>query len=146
VVTDGGATLRWLTRATPEIDEAKGCVERMIAQARRASHITEGLRDLTRKNAIGKQAFDLNEAILGVTALTHSEAVKNGITVRMELAPHLPRVKGDRVQLQQVVLNLIVNAIQAMSNLSDGVRELHISTDSVQSEGVCVRVRDTGLG
>jgi hypothetical protein len=95
---------------------------------------------------IRKQAFDLNEAILGVTALTHSEAVKSGITVRMELAPHLPRVKGDRVQLQQVVLNLIVNAIQAMSNLSDGVRELHISTDSVQSEGVCVRVRDTGPG
>jgi PAS domain S-box-containing protein len=146
VVTNGGATLRWLTRVTPEINEAKGSVERMIAEAHRATDIVDGLRDLTRKNAIRKQAFDLNEAILGVTALTHSEALQNGITVRMELAPYLPHIEGDRVQLQQVMLNLIVNAIQAMGNLRDGVRELHISTDSVQSEGVCVRVHDTGPG
>jgi PAS domain S-box-containing protein len=145
VVMNGRATLRWLTRAIPEIDEAKHCVELAIAEAYRANSIMDGLRDLTRKNAIRKQAFDLNDAILGVTALTDSEALTNGITVRMQLASHLPRVEGDMVQLQQVMLNLIVNAIQAMSNLRDGVRELHISTDSIQ-EGACVRVLDSGPG
>ena len=79
-------------------------------------------------------------------ALTYSEAVKTGVTVGTRLAPQLPRVQGDRVQLQQVLLNLIVNAIQSMSGVADGNRELHISTVSIEPEGVCVAVRDTGQG
>jgi signal transduction histidine kinase len=81
-----------------------------------------------------------------VTALTRSEAVKTGITVGTRLAGELPRIQCDRAQLQQVMLNLIVNAIQSMNGVEDGNRELHISTVSIEPEGVCVAVRDTGHG
>lgn len=102
---------------------------------------------LTKQNAPRAEIVDLNEAIVEVIALTYSEAVKTGVTVSTRLAPQLPRVQGDRVQLQQVMLNLIVNAIQAMSGIGEGARELQISIDAVPSEGgVRVGVRDTGPG
>ena len=81
-----------------------------------------------------------------MTALTQSEAVKTGVTVGTQLAGEAPRIQCDRVQLQQVMLNLIVNAIQSMSGVEDGNRELHISTARIEPEGVCVAVRDTGPG
>jgi hypothetical protein len=81
-----------------------------------------------------------------VTALTRSEAIKTGVTVDTQLAGELPRIQCDRVQPQQVMLNLIVNAIQSMSGVGDGNRELHISTVRIEPEGVCVAVRDTGHG
>ena len=147
VVIDGGGALRWLARQPPDLDEARSSVERMIKQADRATHIIDGLRDLTKQNAPRAEVVDLNEAIAEVIALTYSEAVKTGVTVSTRLAPQLPRVQGDRVQLQQVMLNLIVNAIQAMSGILEGVRELQISIDAVPSEGgVRVGVRDTGPG
>jgi len=93
-----------------------------------------------------KEVVDLNAAILEVTALTRSEAIKTGVTVGTQLAGELPRIQCDRVQLQQVMLNLIVNAIQSMSGVEDGNRELHISTARIEPEGVCVAVRDTGPG
>ena len=147
VVIDGGGALRWLARQPPGIDKARSSVERMIKQADRATHIIDGLRDLTKQNAPRAEVVDLNEAIAEVIALTYSEAVKTGVTVSTRLAPQLPRVQGDRVQLQQVMLNLIVNAIQAMSGIGEGARELQISIDAVPSEGgVRVGVRDTGPG
>jgi signal transduction histidine kinase len=81
-----------------------------------------------------------------VTALTQSEAIKTGVTVATRLAGELPRIQCDRVQLQQVMLNLIVNAIKSMSGVEDSDRELHISTMIIESGGVCVAVRDTGHG
>jgi signal transduction histidine kinase len=81
-----------------------------------------------------------------VTALTHGEALKTGVSVGTQLADDSPRIQGDRVQLQQVMLNLIVNAIQSMSGVEEGNRELHISTARIEPEGVCVAVRDTGPG
>jgi C4-dicarboxylate-specific signal transduction histidine kinase len=147
VATHGGAALRWLARQPPGIDEAKSSVEHMIKDADRATHIIGGLRDLTKQNAPRAEVVDLNEAIAEVVALTYSEAVKTGVTVSARLALELPRVQGDRVQLQQVMLNLIVNAIQAMSGIGEGARELQISIDAVPSEGgVRVGVRDTGPG
>jgi signal transduction histidine kinase len=147
VVIDGGGALRWLARQPPGIDKARSSVERMIKQADRATHIIDGLRELTKQDAPRAEVVDLNEAIAEVIALTYSEAVKTGVTVSTRLAPQLPRVQGDRVQLQQVMLNLIVNAIQAMSGILEGVRELQISIDAVPSEGgVRVGVRDTGPG
>jgi signal transduction histidine kinase len=89
--------------------------------------------------------LDVNEAILDVIALTHSEAVKTGITVRTQLAPCLPRIQGDRVQLQQVMLNLILNGIQAMSDVAVEHCELGISTEDTEG-GVRVRVQDSGPG
>jgi signal transduction histidine kinase len=146
VATHGGAALRWLARQPPSVDEARSSVEHMIKDADRATHIIGGLRDLTKQNAPRGEVVDLNEAIAEVIALTYSEAVKTGVTVSTRPAPELPRVQCDRVQLQQVMLNLIVNAIQSMIGVEDGNRELHISTVSIEPEGVCVAVRDTGHG
>ena len=147
VAIHGGAALRWLARQPPAVDEARSSVEHMIKDADRATHIIGGLRDLTKQNAPGAEVVDLNEAIAEVIALTYSEAVKTGVTVSTRPAPELPRVLGDRVQLQQVMLNLIVNAIQAMSGVGEGARELQISIDAAPSEGgICIGVRDTGPG
>jgi len=146
IVTGGSASLRWLTRQPPEIEEAGLAVEDIIKDANRASEIIGRIHNLITKNLARKELLDINAAILEVTALTHGEATKNGVTVSTQLAHHLPRIEGDRVQLQQVMLNLILNAIQAMSELRDGIRELHISTEHVQSEGVCADVRDSGPG
>jgi C4-dicarboxylate-specific signal transduction histidine kinase len=146
LVINGDAILRWLARQPPDIEEAKISVERIIREAHRASDIMSGLRDLTRKAAPRKEVVDLNEAILEVTALTHGEALKSGVTMRTQLASQLPRVSCDRVQLQQVMLNLIVNAVQAMSGVGDGRRHLQISTESVEAEGIRVGVLDTGPG
>jgi signal transduction histidine kinase len=145
IVTNGNATLRWLRRQPPDIGEAEQTIERLIRDACRASTIIDGLRDLARKTAPRTDAFDLNDAILEVVGLTHGEAVKVGVTVRTQFA-RLPRVQGDRVQLQQVMLNLIVNAIQAMSSVTVGARDLQISTETMEQEGVRVGVQDTGPG
>jgi signal transduction histidine kinase len=146
VTAHGAAVLRWLARQPPGIDEARNSVEHMIKDADRATHIIGGLRDLTKQNAPRAEVVDLNEAIAEVIALTYSEAVKTGVTVGTQLAGELPRIQCDRVQLQQVMLNLIVNAIQSMSGVEDDNRELHISTASIEAEGVCVAVRDSGHG
>jgi len=147
VATNGGAALRWLARQPPGIDEARSSVEYMIKDADRATRIIGGLRDLTKQNAPRVEVVDLNEVIADVIALTYSEAVKTGVTVSTRPAPELPCVQGDRVQLQQVMLNLIVNAVQAMSGVAEGARELQISIDAIPSEGgLRVGVRDTGPG
>jgi C4-dicarboxylate-specific signal transduction histidine kinase len=135
VATNGSAALRWLARQPPGIDEARSSVEYMFKDADRATRIIGGLRDLTKQNAPRAEVVDLNEVIAEVIALICSEAVKTGVTVSTRPPPQLPRVQGDRVQLQQVILNLIVNAIQAMSGVEDGARELQISIDAVLSEG-----------
>jgi signal transduction histidine kinase len=147
VATHGGTALRWLARQPPSVDQARSSVEHMIKDAGRATHIIGALRDLTKQNAPRAEVVDLNGAIAEVIALTYSEAVKTGVTVSTRPAPELPCVQGDRVQLQQVMLNLVVNAIQAMSGIGEGARELQISIDAVPSEGgVRVGVRDTGPG
>jgi C4-dicarboxylate-specific signal transduction histidine kinase len=144
VATSGNASLRWLKRQPPDIGAAEQSIERLIKEAHRASKIIDGLRGLATKTAPRTEALDLNDAILEVVALTHGEAVKVGVTVRTQLA-RLPRIQGGRVHLQQVMLNLIVNAIQAMSSVTVGERDLLISTETVE-EGVRVGVRDTGPG
>jgi len=146
IIAGGDASLRWLTRQSPEIEEAKQSVEAIIKDANRAGDVIERIHSLLTKNPARKELFDINDALVEVIALTHGEAAKNGVTVLTHLADDLPRIAGDRVQLQQVVLNLILNAIQAMSDLRGGLRELHISTENVDSEGVCVGVRDSGPG
>jgi signal transduction histidine kinase len=90
--------------------------------------------------------LDINEAILEVIALTRSEVLRNGVSLRTQLANGLPLVRGDRIQLQQVILNLIVNAVEAMSGVGEGSRELLIGTGKDVSNGVFVAVRDSGLG
>jgi signal transduction histidine kinase len=112
----------------------------------RASEVVDRIASLFKKAPPRKEVLDLNASILEVIVLTRGEAVKTGVTVSTQLADELPRIECDRVQLQQVMLNLIVNAIQSMSGIEDGRRELHISTVNMGPEGVRVAVRDTGPG
>src|ERR1700730_9811151 len=146
IVTSAAACERWLAANPPQMEKARRALERIVNDGRRAGEIVKRIRELSKKAPPRKEVVDLNAAILEVTALTHSEAVKTGVTVGTQLAGELPRIQCDRVQLQRVILNLIVNAIQSMSGVEDGNRELHISTVRIEPKGVCVAVRDTGRG
>jgi signal transduction histidine kinase len=144
--TYAAAALRFLDKNPPDVAEVREALTCIVNETGRASDVVDRIGSLIKKAPPRKEVVDLNAAILEVTALTHSEAVKTGVTVGTQLAGELPRIQCDRVQLQQVMLNLIVNAIQSMSGVEDGNRELHISTVSIEPEGVCVAVRDTGHG
>jgi signal transduction histidine kinase len=140
------AALRFLDKSPPDVAEGREALTCIVNETGRASDVVDRIGYLIKKAPPRKEVVDLNAAILEVTALTHSEAGKTGVTVSTQLAGELPRIQGDRVQLQQVMMNLIVNAIQSMSGVEDGNRELQISTVSIEPEGVCVAVRDTGHG
>jgi signal transduction histidine kinase len=144
--TNADAALRFLDKSPPDVAKVREVLTCIVDDADRASDVVDRIGSLIKKAPAQKEVVDLNAAILNVTALTRSEAVKTGVTVRTQLAGELPRIQCDRVQLQQVMLNLILNAIQSMSGVEDGNRELHISTVSIEPEGVCVAVRDTGHG
>jgi signal transduction histidine kinase len=128
------------------VAEVREALAWIVNDADRARDVVDRIGSLIKKAPSRKEAVDLNAAILEVTALTQSEAVKTGVSVDTQLADDSPRIQCDRVQLQQVMLNLIVNAIQSMSGVEDGNRELHVSTARIEPEGVCVAVRDTGPG
>ena len=140
------AALNFLDKSPPDVAEVREALTCIVNDADRAGDVIDRIGSLIKKAPPRQEVVDLNAAILEVTALTRSEAVKTGVTVGTQLAGELPRIQCDRVQLQQVMLNLIVNAIQSMSGVEDGNRELHISTVSIEPEGVCVAVRDTGHG
>jgi signal transduction histidine kinase len=140
------AALNFLDKSPPDLAEVIEALTCIVDDTDRTSDVVDRIGSLIKKAPPRKEVVDVNAAILEVTALTRSEAVKTGVTVGTQLAGELPRIQCDRVQLQQVMLNLIVNAIQSMSGVEDGNRELHISTVSIEPEGVCVAVRDTGHG
>ena len=105
VVSHGGATLRWLARNQPEIEEAKQAVECIIKDANRASEVLGRIHRLVKKESLRTDTLNVNDAILEAIPLIHSEAVKNGVTIQRQLTDHLPNIQGDRIQLQQVILN-----------------------------------------
>jgi PAS domain S-box-containing protein len=141
------AARRFLSAEPPNFHEAENALSLIVKEGNRAGGVVERVRALVKKVPTRKDAVAINDAILDVIALTRAEAANNGVSVRTQFAEGLPRVQGDRVQLQQVMLNLIVNALQAMSGDGEGARELVISIDAVPSEGsVRVGVRDTGPG
>src|SRR5712671_3077423 len=144
--TYAAAALRFLDKNPPDVTEVRTALTCIVNETGRTSDVVDRIGSLIKKAPPRKEVVDLNAAVLEVTALTRGEAVKTGVTVGTQLAGDLPRIQCDRVQLQQVMLNLIVNAIQSMSGVEDGNRELHISTVSIEPEGVCVAVRDTGHG
>src|SRR5258706_302340 len=133
-VTNAQAALRWMSAEPPDFGEVSEALAGIIKEGNRASEVIGRIGSLVKKAPPRKEVVDLNAAILEVTALTRSEAVKTGVTVGTQLAGELPRIQCDRVQLQQVMLNLIVNAIQSMRGVEDGNRELHISTGSIEPE------------
>jgi C4-dicarboxylate-specific signal transduction histidine kinase len=146
-VTYALAARRWLSADPPNFREVDDALSLIVKEGNRAGEVVERVRALIKKVPARKDALAIDDAILEVIALTRAEAANNSVSVRTQFAEGLPRVQGDRVQLQQVMLNLIVNAIQAMSGIGEGPRELQISIDAVPSEGgVRVGVRDTGPG
>ena len=145
-VTDAHAALRWLAMQPPVLEEVQQALDRVVKNGNRASDIIGRIHALVIKAPARKGDFEINEAILEVIALTRREMVKNGISVQTQLAEGLPLIQGDRVQLQQVVLNLVINAVDAMSALSEGPRELLISSDITEADGVSVAFRDSGPG
>src|SRR6476646_4571714 len=146
-VTNAQAALRWMSAGPPDYGEASEALAGIIKEGNRAGEVVGRIRTLIKKAPPRKSAISINDTILEVVALTRTEAANNSVSVRTQFAEGLPRVQGDRIQLQQVMLNLIVNAIQAMSGIGEGARELQISIDAVPSEGgVRVGVRDTGPG
>ena len=140
------AALRWLGFETPELEEVRKALERIVRDTIRAGAVVGRIRDLVKKVPAREDRVDINAAIREVIELTRSEATKNGVSVRTELAESLPLVRGDRVELQQVVLNFVLNAGEAMSELAEGPRELEIVTSRAESDNVLVAVRDTGPG
>ena len=146
MVTHGHAALRWLAAQPPELEEVRQTLDAIIKDGNRAGDVIGRIRALIKKAAPRADQLDINEAILEVIGVTRGELLRNGVSLQTELAKGLPLIRGDRIQLQQIVLNLIMNAVEAMSEASKGSRDLLISTAEHTSNGVLVAVRDSGPG
>jgi PAS domain S-box-containing protein len=140
------AAQRWLCGQTPNLLEARQAIAEVIKDGKRAAEVIDRMRDLFKKAPTGMQPVDINDAIREVIDLTRGEAINDSVATRIELTECLPSVIGDRVQLQQVMLNLIVNALEAMHGVSEWPREMLISTARDSSGGILVTVRDSGSG
>src|SRR5882724_504545 len=144
-VTYALAARRWLSADPPNFHEVDDALSRIVKEGNRAGEVVGRIRALIKKAPARKDAVAINDAILEVIALTRTEVANNSVSVRTQLAEGLPRVQGDRVQLQQVLLNLIINAIEAMRDVGEKERELLISSRN-EPDGVSVEVRDSGPG
>jgi len=144
-MTNAKTCLRWLKREQPDVDEAIEATSRIVNDGTRATEIIERLRSLYKKSPPQRELVDLNEAIREMMLLLHSEATKLSVSVRTELAADLPQVMGDRVQLQQVLMNLMMNSIDAMKDV-EGTRELTIQSQRSEDGQVLISVSDTGVG
>jgi PAS domain S-box-containing protein len=144
-VTDANTCMRWLARDHPELEEARAAAMRVVKDATRASEIMSRIRLLFNKGTSERELVDVNEITGEMIVLLRSEAIRYNISVRTELAADLPRVMADRVQLQQVLMNLMINAIDAMKDM-DEARELTIKSQRAEDEQLLVSVSDTGVG
>jgi C4-dicarboxylate-specific signal transduction histidine kinase len=146
VIANAEACLRWLRRATPDLDAACRSVEWIINDGNRASEVIRRVRALAKKTEIDKIPLDVNDVVREVVALVQRELTSNRVLLRMELAPALPPILGDRVQLQQVMINLVMNGIEAMQSVTDRPRELVIQSRRDEERRVLVSVTDCGVG
>ncbi len=145
LATNASASLHWLDAQPPNLDEARKAVTGAVREANRASDVIARVRTLLRKASPQMEPLDVNEVIREVLALVRSELIRGGVTARTKLAAGLPAVLGDRVQLQQVILNLIMNAIDAMIMITDRPRTLLIKS-AKDADGVLIQVQDSGKG
>jgi C4-dicarboxylate-specific signal transduction histidine kinase len=146
VVANAEACLRWLDRGTPDLDEARRSVEWIIEAGNRVSEVIRRVRALANKTDIERVPLDLNDVVKEVIALVQGELISHLVSSRMELAPALPMILGDRVQLQQVIINLVMNGIEAMQSVTDRPRELVIRSGQDETHRVLVSVTDSGVG
>jgi NO-binding membrane sensor protein with MHYT domain/signal transduction histidine kinase len=143
--TDANACLRWLTRDDPDLDEARAAASRIVKDAMRAADIIGRIRLFFTKSPPQRELVDINEVIREMVVLLRGEATRYAISVRTELAADLRQVVGDRVQLQQVMMNLMMNSADAMKNV-DGTRDLVITSQPADNDELLVSVSDTGIG
>jgi len=150
IVTNADAGLRWLGADSPNLEETSQAIRRIIRDGKRASAVVSRMRALFKKAPTAKEPIEINEAIHDILALTQNEVHRSRVLLRTKLANDLPLVVGDRIQLQQVILNLLINAVQAVSELPEGPRKVdltseEVATNSEQTE-VLITVRDSGPG
>jgi C4-dicarboxylate-specific signal transduction histidine kinase len=145
-ITNAQAAFRWLDRRPPHLEEVRQALARITRDNNRAGEVIARIRGLTSKSPPRGGRFGINEAIREVIELTRGEALKHSVSVGMDLADGLPLIEGDRVQLQQVMLNLVMNALEAMSDVSNGARQLLVSTWTTEVGDVLVTVKDSGPG
>ncbi|HVP48164.1 MAG TPA: PAS domain S-box protein [Bryobacteraceae bacterium] len=146
VVSNASAGLRWLATDVPNLEEAREALRRAVRDGKRAGEVIQRIRALTRKTATARERVDLNQTIGEVLALVGDEAKRKSVIIRRRFADDLSPVLGDQVQFQQVVLNLIMNGIEAMSSVGERARELVITTRHIEPDQVQVTVKDSGVG
>ena len=146
VVTNGQAGLRWLALKTPRLDEARAALERIVRDGNRASEVIQRIRALAKKTEPQMVSLDINDVIREAISLEQREVLSHRASLRTELASALPPVLGDRVQLQQVVINLVMNALEAMTPVTDRPREVLIRSQQYEAGQVLVALRDSGIG
>jgi PAS domain S-box-containing protein len=146
VVINAGACLSWLDRGTPDLDAVRRSVEWIIDDGNRASEVIRRVRGLAKKTDLEKVPLDVNDVVWEVIALMQRELISHRASLQMELAPALPMVLGDRVQLQQVIINLVMNGVEAMQSVTDRPRELMIRSRQDETHQVLVSVTDCGVG
>jgi PAS domain S-box-containing protein len=146
IITNANASIRWLGGESPNLNEAREAIRRIIRDGTRAGDVISRMRTLFKKARAAPERFDINNAIEEVVMLTQSELRRNKVALRTELATNLSPVMGDRVQLQQVLMNLILNGIEAASPVEDRPRDLIIKTERSEGDQVRVAVQDSGIG
>ena len=145
-LTNAETAVRWLARQPPNLEKTRQSIDRVINDNRRAADIVSRIREFSKNASARKEGLEINEVILDIIGLARVPMSDSGVVAKMRLAEGLPHILGDRVQLQQVILNLIMNAIEAMSDVSEGPRELLIGTSEAETDGVLVAVSDSGPG
>ena len=144
LVTNAHAALRLLKAQPPDLDQVSQAIDDIIKDGRRVSDVIDRIRALVRRRPLWRESLDINEVITETVALTRGEILKNRIALEMRLASHLPQIQADRVQLQQVIMNLVMNAIEAMSTVDETTRWLRIGTAAEPDNKVGVNIRDSG--
>jgi C4-dicarboxylate-specific signal transduction histidine kinase len=146
IVTDGSAGLRWLANTTPDLDEARACFRRIVNDGHRAGQVISGIRAMLEKGSDAKEPLDINRLVREVLLFVHGELENQKIVVRTELEESLPEVFVNRIQLQQVVLNLVMNGIDAMATLGIRARVLTLRSRQNEPSSVTLTVEDAGTG
>jgi C4-dicarboxylate-specific signal transduction histidine kinase len=146
IAANGNAGLRWLCRATPDLGEARAALERIVRDAHSASNVIGTIRAVFERNDLNRVPLDINKLIWEILVLLHGDLQKRQISMHTNLLMELPSVTADRVQLQQVILNLIMNAIEAMESVTDRPRTLQVATGTHNPASILITVEDCGTG
>jgi PAS domain S-box-containing protein len=143
---NAGTAARWLARQPPDLEKAMRSIDRILTDGKRAADIVSRIRGLAKKAPMHTESLGINEAILDIVRLTRGTTSEHSVSLKMQLSEHLPQIVGDKVQLQQVVLNLIMNAVEAVADVKKNLRELLICTGKAGPDRILVQVHDLGAG